>query len=47
MNPLECLLVYAVDLEKTLLVDCYDRRVSAELGDWMRETGTRLDPSYA
>ena len=35
------------DREIALLVDSYDRRVSAELGDWMRETGTRLDPSYA
>ena len=29
-----------------LLVDSYDDRVNAEVAEWMRETGVRLDPSY-
>ena len=29
-----------------LLVDSYDEGVSAEVADWMRETGVKLDPSY-
>jgi hypothetical protein len=29
-----------------LLVDSYDERVNAELGDWMRATGVEIDPAY-
>lgn len=29
-----------------LLVDSYDEKVNAEVADWMRETGVKLDPSY-
>ena len=29
-----------------LLVDSYDDSVNAEVADWMRETGVKLDPSY-
>ena len=32
--------------EIVLLVDFYDERVNAEVADWMRETGLKLDPSY-
>ncbi len=34
------------DAKIVLLVDSYDERVHAELADWMRETGLKLDPSY-
>jgi hypothetical protein len=29
-----------------LLVDSYDEGVNAEVADWVRDTGLRLDPSY-
>ena len=34
------------DGEIVLLVDSYDERVTAEVAEWMRETGLKLDPSY-
>ncbi len=34
------------DAKIVLLVDSYDERVNAEVADWMRETGLKLDPSY-
>ncbi len=34
------------DAKIVLLVDSYDERVNAEVADWMRETGVKLDPSY-
>ena len=32
--------------EIVLLVDSYDESAEAELGDWTRSTGVKLDPSY-
>jgi len=29
-----------------LLVDSYDDSINAEVADWMRKTGMKLDPSY-
>ena len=34
------------DDEIALLVDSYDESVNAEVADWMRRTGVKLDPSY-
>jgi len=34
------------DTRIVLLVDSYDERVNAEVAEWMRETGLKLDPSY-
>lgn len=34
------------DGKLVLLVDSYDEGVNAEVAEWMRETGLKLDPSY-
>ena len=34
------------DARIELLVDSYEEGIDIDLADWMRETGTKLDPSY-